>query len=146
MINIQTFLNCFRFVIISENERFTAHITFAFNLCRIEQHMISCSTSNTSTATGHSIDYILIWNVDINRIIQLLFNSIKGIFQCFRLRNCSWETIQNIAFFTVSLLNSINDEIADQFVRYKKALIHVFFGFCAQFCTILNVGSEDISG
>ena len=145
MINIQTFLDCLRLVIVTEYKLVTTGIADTFCLRCCKYNVISCTTFHTCTASAHTFHDVLIRHIHIDCIVNFASKFIQSFCQTFCLRNCSWKTIQNIPFSCVLLLDSVNNKVAGQFIRNKKSLIHVSFCFFSKLSTVLDVGTENIS-
>ena len=145
MINIQTFLNRFRLVIITKNQMLTAGITNILCLRCIVNHMISRSTTNAGTSSSHTVNNVLIRYIYIDGKIHLLAKLIKRCGQALCLGNRSWKSIQYITIGTIRLLNTINYEITGQFVRHQCALIHISFRFLSKLGSVLDICTEDIT-
>ena len=65
--------------------------------------MICSATSNTCASSAHSVNDILIRDLNIDCIINILTDCCKGLIKCLSLRNCSRETVQNEALIAVIL-------------------------------------------
>ena len=113
MINTQSLLYGFRFVIVAKNQFATACVTNTFDLCRIILNMICAATAYACTSSRHTAHNILIRHININRIIQFLANFTKCFCQSLSLRNCSRKSIQNISLFCIILSQSVNNKIYD---------------------------------
>ena len=145
MINIQTLLDCFRLVIITEYKLVTTGIADPLCLRCCKYNVISCTAFHTCTASAHTFHDVIIRHIHIDRIVNFASKFVQSLCQTFCLRNCSRETIQNIPFPCVILLNSVNNKVAGQFIRNKKSLIHVSFCFVSKLGTVFDVGTENIS-
>ena len=107
--------------------------------------MISSTTINTSSSSRHTVYNILIWNFNIDRIINLLSHLSKCTIKCLCLWNCTRESIKYISILTIFLVYSVYNKINNQFIRNQKTLIHESFCFLTKFCSVLDVCSKDIS-
>ena len=107
--------------------------------------MISCTAFYAGTTTAHTFHDIIIRYIHIDCIVNFASKFVQSLCQTFCLRNCSRETIQNIPFPCVILLNSVNNKVAGQFIRNKKSLIHVSFCFVSKLGTVFDVSTENIS-
>ena len=82
--------------------------------------MISSTTINTSSSSRHTVYNILIWNFNIDRIINLLSHLSKCTIKCLCLWNCTRESIKYISILTIFLVYSVYNEINNQFIRNQN--------------------------
>ena len=62
------------------------------------------------------------------------------------LENCSREAVQEITVFAVVPCEAVFHEVAHQFIRNEKSLLHVFLCRLSEGSALLDVGAEYVSG
>ncbi len=120
MVYIQTFLNCFRLVIITKYQFLTTGITNILwsSVLHIQYDKLH-HISGRHVCRTYGLQYC---NPEHPHRLHSQFSSqfVQSFCQTLCLRNCSWKTIQYITIFCILLLNSVNNQITGQFIRYKS--------------------------
>ena len=79
MIYVKTFLNCFRLVIITKHQFLSTGITNALNLRCCMYNMISSTTFQAGTSSGHTVYNIGIRNIHIDCIINFTSQFVQSL-------------------------------------------------------------------
>ena len=120
MINTKSLKYCLWFIIVSQDKLSATLVADAFFCSRSIYDMISSTTINTSSSSRHTVYNILIWNFNIDRIINLLSHLSKCTIKCLCLWNCTRESIKYISILTIFLVYSVYNEINNQFIRNHR--------------------------
>lgn len=140
MIYAQSFQDCLRLIIISEDESATTFVTNSFFGRWCIRNMVCCSKVNACSSSGHTVDNIFIRYFYIDCIINLLSQSLKCFIKCLCLRDRTRKSIQHVSIHTVILIYSVHNQVNNQFIRYKESLIHISLCLLTKFCSVLDVG------
>ena len=108
-------------------------------------HMIGCTTGNACTSAAHTIDDILIRNININCIINSISQFCKSLIQNLCLRNCTRESIKYISILAVIICYSVKKNLNSQLIRNELSLVHIFLSLHTKLCTALDIGSENVT-
>ncbi len=106
--------------------------------------MISSTTINTSSSSRHTVYNILIWNFNIDRIINLLSHSARALIKCLCLWNCTRKPSSTYP----------SDNLPDLLCLQRDQLpVHpvqedpdpYMFLLSSKLCSVFDIGSENIS-
>ena len=107
--------------------------------------MINCTAGGTGSSSGHPFDNEFICRLYVQGQIDFLILFCKSLFQRFRLWNGSGKSVQNVAVFTILLMDSFQEHGNGNVIRHELSLIHEALRLFPQLCLFFQIGSENIS-
>ncbi len=129
IVDFQARFNGLSFIIITLDQRTPASITLFTDLGRGEIYVKDTLAFLTTAPSTQSCDNILPGHTKVYDSIERVSVYAQNAAQFFCLRNSSRKSIQDKSISAEGLSEFRAHHINDHGVRYKPALVHVFFGF-----------------
>ncbi len=141
MVYIQTLAHCGLFIVGTDHQIFAGHVILAFHFRRVEHHVVGTAGAGVNTTTAHALDDLFVRYVELQHEI----NGHTGILHGLRLGNSARETVQQEAFGTIGLGDTLFDQTDDDVVRDQLTCIHHSLGFQAELGARLDCGTQHVA-
>ena len=145
MEHFETLCYGFGLVVFADIELAAAFIADALGLRGIVQFVESRLAVGADEASGGALDDFFVGDVQIDDTFDFLAELFEHFVEHFRLFDCAGEAVENETLLGVGFLEAVFHHCGGHFVGDERALGDVRLGEVAEFRTLLDIESKQVS-